>query len=107
MTPAQLLADFAARGIRLSHHGAELHVAPRALLETGDRAALVAHKPALLVLLVDLAQLERDGTAAQLRAVAATLTPDEHRRLAQEAAGDRLPQLVQAVLALSTGPEGS
>jgi hypothetical protein len=47
-----------------------------------------------------LEELDRDGTAAQLRAVAATLTPEEHDRLAAEAAeGDRLAQLVVAVLA--------
>jgi len=51
-------------------------------------------------LLADLEQLERDGTAAKLRAVAATLTPDEHERLRGEAAsGDRLAELVMAVLA--------
>jgi hypothetical protein len=39
-------------------------------------------------------ELERDGTAAQLRAIAATLTPEEHERLAAEAAtGDRLAEL--------------
>lgn len=52
-------------------------------------------------LLADLRALERDGTAAKLRAIAATLTPDEHERLrAEAAAGDRL-----AVLA--TPPEGA
>jgi hypothetical protein len=51
-------------------------------------------------LLVDLQQLEPDDTAAQLRAIAATLTSEEHQRLAAEAAtGDRLAQLVMAVLA--------
>lgn len=49
---------------------------------------------------VTLEALERDGTAAQLRAVAATLTPVERRALAAEVAeGDRLAELVVAVLA--------
>jgi hypothetical protein len=48
----------------------------------------------------DLEQLERDGTAARLRAIAATLTAEEHQRLAAEAAtGDRLAELMVAVLA--------
>ena len=51
-------------------------------------------------LLTNLEQLERDGTAARLRAIAATLTAEEHQRLAAEAAsGDRLAQLIVAVLA--------
>jgi hypothetical protein len=51
-------------------------------------------------LLATLEELERDGTAAQLRAIAATLTAEEHDRIAAEAAeGDRLAQLVVAVLA--------
>jgi hypothetical protein len=56
----------------------------------------------------DLEALERDGTAAQLRAVAATLTAEEQQRLAAEAAaGDRLAQLVQVVLATAAGTEGA
>jgi hypothetical protein len=48
----------------------------------------------------DLEALERDGTGAQLRAIAATLTAEEHQRLAVEAAtGDRLAELMVAVLA--------
>src|SRR5262245_36813863 len=44
--------------------------------------------------------LERDGTAARLRAIAATLTAEEHQRLATEAAtGDRLAALMVGVLA--------
>jgi hypothetical protein len=59
-------------------------------------------------LLVDLEEVERDGTATQLRAVAATLTPEEHHRLAAEAAGgDRLAALIQAVLGPSAGREGA
>jgi hypothetical protein len=58
-------------------------------------------RPSAIALpLADLGLLEGDGTAAQLRAIAATLTAEEHRRLAAEAAtGDRLAQLVVAVLA--------
>jgi hypothetical protein len=56
-------------------------------------------------LLADLEQLESDGTAARLRAIAATLTPEEHERLRAEAAsGDRLAELVTA--ALATPPDG-
>src|SRR5262249_44401370 len=56
--------------------------------------------------LADLRALERDGTAAKLRAIAATLTPEEHERLrAEAAAGDRLAELVTAVLA--TPPDGA
>jgi hypothetical protein len=59
------------------------------------------------VLLTDLEQLERDGTAAQLRAIAASLAADERHRLgAEAAAGDRLAILVQAVLATPVGTEG-
>jgi hypothetical protein len=48
----------------------------------------------------ELEQLERDGTGAQLRAIAATLTPEEHERLRAEAAtGDRLAALMVGVLA--------
>jgi len=48
----------------------------------------------------DLDELERDGGAQTLRAVAATLTPAEHQRLAAEAAaGDRLAALMVAVVA--------
>jgi hypothetical protein len=108
MTPAQVLANFVHRGFRLSHHGAELHVTPGTLLDAADRTALAAHKPALLTLLADLEALERDGTAAQLRAIAATLTPEEHHRVAIEAAeGDRLAAIVVAVLATAAGTEGA
>jgi hypothetical protein len=48
----------------------------------------------------DLEALERDGTAARLRAIATGLTPEEHQRLAAEAAeGDRLAELMVAVVA--------
>jgi hypothetical protein len=54
----------------------------------------------------DLEQLERDGTAAQLCAVAATLTSEEHQRLAHEAAsGDRLAELITAVVGPVATPE--
>jgi len=105
MTPGELLGDLRARGLRLRCEGGRLHVAPRACLADGDRAAITAHKPALLALLADLEALERDGSAAQLRAIATTLTPAEHERLRAEAAGgDRLAELVAVVLA--TPPEG-
>jgi hypothetical protein len=46
-----------------------------------------------------LEQLESDGSAAKLREIAVTLTPEEHERLrAEAAAGDRLAELVVAVL---------
>ena len=49
----------------------------------------------------DLEQLERDGTAAKLRATAASLTPAELERLrAEAAAGDRLAELATAGLAI-------
>jgi hypothetical protein len=48
----------------------------------------------------DVEALERDGTAAKLRVIATTLTPEEHERLrAEAAAGDRLAGLVSGVLA--------
>jgi hypothetical protein len=55
---------------------------------------------AIARILDELEALERDGTAAQLRAIAATLTADERHRLeAEAAAGDRLAELITAVLA--------
>ena len=100
MTATDLLMDLQARGLRVWGAGGGLHVAPRARLLDGDRAALTAHKPALLALLTDVDELERDGTAARLRTIGGTLTPEEHERLrAEAAAGDRLAQLMVAVLA--------
>src|SRR5262245_48676307 len=100
MTTGELLGDLRARGLRLRCEEGKLLVAPRTRLADGDRAALTAHKPALVALLDDLEQLERDGTATKLRAIAATLTPPELERLRAEAAsGDRLAELVTAVLA--------
>jgi hypothetical protein len=100
MTPAELLADLGARGFGLWHHGPKLHVAPRSLLDADDRAALIEHKPALLALLADVSALERDRTATKLRTIAATLGPVPFVLLrAEAAAGDRLAELVTAVLA--------
>jgi hypothetical protein len=49
--------------------------------------------------LANLEALERDGTGAQLRAIAVTVTPEEHERLrALAAAGDRLAELIVGVL---------
>jgi len=100
MSPGTLVAALAARGIVLRRHGLELGVAPRRLLTDADRVALRTSKTDVLALLADLAELERDSTVARLREVAATLTAEEHQRLAAEAAaGDGLAELVMAVLA--------
>jgi hypothetical protein len=107
MTATELLTDLRTRGIRLWSEGGGLHVAPRACLVDGDRAAITAHKPVLLALLADLEQLERDGSASKLRSIASTLTSEEHQRLRAEAAsGDRLAALVTAVLAVPVTTEG-
>jgi hypothetical protein len=54
-------------------------------------------------LLADVEALERDGGAGKLRAIAATLTPEEHQRLRAEVAeGDRLAEMIMAVLAVPT-----
>jgi len=102
MTAVALLTDLARRAIlvRSADDPAHLTVdAPEGALTATDVATIRTHKPALLALLTDLEQLERDGSAAQLRAIAATLTPAEHERLrAEAAAGDRLAELVAAVL---------
>jgi hypothetical protein len=104
MTATALVTALHARGLRL---WAEFHVVPRRLLTDDDRAALRANKPAVLALLADLEALERDGMAAWLRAVAATLSAEEHQRLAHEAAsGDRLAELITAVLGSAVVPEG-
>jgi hypothetical protein len=53
---------------------------------------------AMALRLDDLEALERDGTAAQLRLIATTLSDEEHHCLKVEAAnGDHLAQLVVAV----------
>jgi len=107
MTAPAVLADLARRGIivRRAVDPASLTVdAPERTLTAADVAAIRDHKPALLVLLADVEQLERDGTAEKLRAIAATLTPEEHQRLAAEAAtGDRLAELVNAVVLAPDG----
>jgi hypothetical protein len=60
----------------------------------------------LALLLTDLEAFERDGTAERLRVIATTLTPAEHERLrAEAAAGDRLAELVMAVLATAAMTE--
>ena len=57
------------------------------------------------VLRTDLETLEGDGTAEELRAFAATLAREEHERLAAEAAaGERLAELMVAVLAPPHAP---
>src|SRR5262245_35154954 len=105
MTAGALVADLHARGLQLR---AEFHVGPRRLVTDADRTALRAHKPAVLAFLADLEELERDGTPARLRAVATTFTAEEHHRLAAEAAtGDRLAELVLAVLAVLPRTEAS
>jgi len=104
MTGPELLTDLRSRGLRLERHGDELHVAPRTLLVDSDRRALSALRPALLALLADVEALERDGSASRLRAIAATLTPEEQHRLEAEAAsGDRLAELIVACLATTEG----
>src|SRR5215813_12146705 len=51
-------------------------------------------------LLADVDELEHAGMGDRLRAIASTLTTEEHRRLAAEAsAGDRLAEMMLAVLA--------
>ena len=100
MTAAELLTTLRRRGLRLTRHGDALHVGPRTLLTDADRRALTVLTPAILALLATLAELERDGTAARLRDLAEGLTAEEHQRLAAEAAiGDRLAELMVAVLA--------
>ena len=103
MTAPAVLADLAHRGVIVRRADDPTHLtvdAPAGTLTAADVATIRAHKPALLALLADLEALERDGTAARLRVIAAGLTPAEHRRLATEAAaGDRLAQLMVAVLA--------
>ena len=103
MTAAVLLADLALRAVVVRRADDPTHLTvdgPEGVVTPTDIATLRSHKPALLALLADLEELERDGTAATLRAIAATLTPEEHERLRTEAAaGDRLAELVTAVLA--------
>jgi hypothetical protein len=111
VTAALLLSQLAQRHVVVARGDGPTEVtidAPAGALTAADLATLRAHQPALLALLADLEQLARDGTAARLRAIAATLTPDEHHRLAGEAGtDDRLAELLQAVLASSPGTEGA
>jgi hypothetical protein len=100
VSAAELLATLRARGVEVRAAGDRLRFRPVAAVTADDLTALRTHKPAPLALLVDLDELERDGTAARLRAIAATLTRGEHERLrAEAAAGDRLAELMVAVLA--------
>ena len=57
-------------------------------------------------LLADLEALERDGSAAKLRAIASTLTSEEHARhlAAEAAAGDQLAQLIHQSVACIPDP---
>jgi hypothetical protein len=96
MTAGALVAALHRRGLTLR---AELHLTGPQLIDA-DRAALRASKPAVLALLADLETLDRDGTAARLRNLAATLTPPGRERLAAEAAaGDPLAGLIWAAVA--------
>ena len=100
MSAAELLEALRTRGVELRAAGDRLRFRPVAAVTTDELEALRAHKAAVLALLADVNKLERDGMAARLRAVAATLTSAEHERLAVEAAtGDRLAELAVAVLA--------
>jgi len=107
MTAPTVLADLARRGIIVRRADDPAHLTVDALegtLTAADVAVIRGHKPALLALLADLDELERDGTAARLRAIGGTLTPEERDCLAAEVAtGDRLAALLVAVLA--TPPE--
>jgi hypothetical protein len=97
---AALLSTLRARGVQFVVAGSHLCFRPIEQVSPAERAALLKYKNGLVMLICELDQLERDGTASQLRAIAATLTAAEQRRLAAEAAaGDRLAQLVAAVLA--------
>jgi hypothetical protein len=99
VSAAGVLEALRTRGVELRAAGDRLRFRPVAAVTPDELAALRAHKAAVLALLADLEQLERDGTAAKLRAIGATLTSEEHQRLrAEAAAGDRLAELVTAVL---------
>jgi hypothetical protein len=54
MTATELLTNLRARGLRLWSRDGGLYVAPRAVLVEADRAAITAHKSALLTLLADV-----------------------------------------------------
>jgi hypothetical protein len=103
MTAPAVLADLARRGVIVRRADDPAHLTVDALegtLTAADVATIRDHKPALVALLADLEELERDGTAARLRDIAKDLSPEEHQRLAAEAAaGDRLAELMVGVLA--------
>jgi hypothetical protein len=105
---AELLAALRTRGVELRVAGERLRFRPVAAVTTDELEALRAHKAAVLTLLADLAELERDGTAAKLRAIARTLISEEHaQRLAAEAAaGDQLAQLILQAVACIPDPAG-
>jgi hypothetical protein len=107
MTAGELMGALRRRGVELLADGDRLGVRPAGQLRPEERAALVACKAEVLALLADLAELERDGAVARLRAVAATLSAEEHQRLAQEAAsGDYLAGLIMiSVLATTAATE--
>jgi hypothetical protein len=64
-----LLQDLTARGVRLTAEGGSLRVRPARLLTASDRAALSAHKPALLALLGSWPQDRADDALAEALAV--------------------------------------
>jgi hypothetical protein len=100
VSAAELLDALRTRGVELRAAGDRLRFRPVAAVIPDELEAMRAHKPALVALLADVEALERDGSAAKLREIAVTLTPAEHERLrAEAAAGDRLAELVTAVLA--------
>jgi TubC N-terminal docking domain len=100
VSAAELLAALRGRGVELQADGDRLRFRPVAAVTADELAALRAHKAGVLALLADLEALERDGTATRLRTIAATLTREEHERLrAEVATGDRLAELLVAVLA--------
>jgi hypothetical protein len=102
VSAAELLEALRTRGVELRATGDRLCFRPVAAVTPDELAALRAHKPALLALLADLEQLERDGSAAKLRSIGASLTSEEHQRLRAEAAsGDRLAALMVGVLTTS------
>ena len=100
MRAAALLAALEARGVRLMAVGQTLRVdAPRGVLTTADREALLAHKAAVL------AALRAEASRASTTEMSASLTAAERDRLAAEAAGgDRLAQLVVEATACSPEP---
>ena len=106
MSAAELLEALRTRGVELRAAGDRLRFRPVAAVTTDDLEALRAHKAAVLALLADVAELERDGSSLKLRAIASTLTSEEHaRRLAAEAAaGDQLTQLILQAVACTPDP---